>query len=102
MSSLPAFPLAESGYDYAGISDVSDDVIAVVMARDRRHEISWAWAAEDEYGERDRDPDLAAIYDADGELVGYIDPPVGGFVCEVDVIAAAMAMFASDRVEGQA
>ena len=84
------------------MSDLGGDTIAVVTVDGNQYEIDWPWCVEDECGERDRDPDLAAIYDADGELVDYIDAPPGGFACEVDVITAAMTMLAPDREEGPA
>ena len=81
------------------MSDLGGDTIAIVAVDGNQYEIDWPWCVEDECGERDRDPDLAAIYDADGELVDYIDAPAGGFVCETDVITAAMAMLAPGREE---
>lgn len=82
------------------MSDLGGDTIAVVTVDGNQYEIDWPWCVEDECGERDRDPDLAAIYDADGELVDYIEPgEPDGFRYETDVIIAAMAMLAPDREE---
>lgn len=80
------------------MSDLGGDTIAVVTVDGNQYEIDWPWCVEDECGERDRDPDLAAIYDADGELVDYIEPgEPDGFRYEADVIIAAMAMLAPEE-----